>query len=215
MSKLLTIRDPSLRVEIEGLWREILQLKAQGSAMGVSQALLLYMGGQAEASGFVIRHPFDSLSLRVVGGTADGTSPMISLEPEGGTGRVIDTNISGCYLTAGGTWTSTSSASRKIFLPLGWSLEEHLGKVQALGVGPFEYKLKDKDEGSGEKHFGPSAEQFSELFGIGDGKGIAAMDLASVALIAVQSLTSKMESLEAEVTRLKALVETKENGAPG
>lgn len=208
--KILTVRDPSIRVEIEGLWREVLALRSQGSALGVSQSLSLYMQGQAEASKIVIRHPFDALAFRIVGGTAAGTSPLVSLEPAGGTGRIIDTNVSGCYLTAGGVWTSTSSASRKIFMPLGWSEDEHLGKVKELIVAPFEYKKKDSEEGSGEKHLGPTAEQFQALFGIGDGKGIAAMDLASVALLGIQSLTRKITELEAEVARLKAEKETKD-----
>lgn len=215
MSGLLSIRDPTIRSEVELLWQEIRGLKTQGNAVDVARSLSLYMQGKAVAQSLSIRQPFDALALTIVGEAAAGTASLVHLDPSASTGNIISTSVSGCYLTSGGVWTSTSSASRKIFLPLGWSEEEHLGKVRELQVAPFEYKKRGSEESSGERHLGPTAEQFQELFGIGDGKGIAAMDLASVALIAVQSLASKIEALEAEVTRLKALVETKDNGPPG
>jgi hypothetical protein len=213
MSRLLTIRDPAVRSEVELLWQEIVQLKSYGSAKAVDEKLGLVMIGQKDSRALRIRQPFDSQALTVVGLPSGGTQSMVYLEKGSGTGYMIGTSVAGCYLSNGGVWTSTSSASKKIFLPMEDTDDEHLAKVQDLMVAPFEYKKHD-DTPSGERHIGPTAEDFQSLFGVGDGQGIAAMDLASVALLAIQSLTRKVTKLEAEVARLSVQKETTD-GATG
>ena len=50
------------------------------------------------------------------------------------------------------------------------------------------------------KYISPMAEDFYKVFGIGGNKGIAAKNLASVALQAIKELTEKVEELERKIT---------------
>lgn len=91
-----------------------------------------------------------------------------------------------------------------------------LDKLEMLPIREWSYK-----EQPGKRHVGPMAEEFYSMFGLGpDNKHITATDLAGVALAASKALQaeneklrddarkkdSRIESLEARINRLEALV---------
>lgn len=134
----------------------------------------------------------------------NGGNPVLYLEKGSGTGYVINTNIAGCYLTNGGTWQDACTRRGKTVVSVP---DKHwvAGQVQKLPVSHWQSKQPGAEE-----HISPMAEDFKELFRIGDGEGICPIDLASVSLIAVQSLQEKVQTLEAEVTELRQRVQKME-----
>jgi uncharacterized small protein (DUF1192 family) len=132
----------------------------------------------------------------------NSTEPMLKLTKGAGGGYIIDTNVAGCFLTNGGVWTDACTRSRKYFFPLVWDQPAFLERVRGLPIGVFAYKDEFGEPGP-ERHFGTTAEDFEAAFGLGNDKGLAAMDVAGVALYGVQSLLKRIEALEAEVLKLK------------
>jgi hypothetical protein len=113
-------------------------------------------------------------------------------------------NGNGAYLTAGGTWTNTSSITLKDrFVTI--NNNDLLTKIKNLDIKGWFYKE------SQEYHIGPFAEDFYNAFGTGVlnepnylGKSLAASDVAGVSLLAVQQLIKEIELLKAEIEKLKA-----------
>ena len=113
------------------------------------------------------------------------------------------TNGNGAYLTAGGTWTSTSSKILKDrFVEL--NKNDLLNKIEQLDIESWFYK------GTQEKHIGPVAEDFYQAFGTGVldepnylGKSLAASDVAGVSLAAVKELIKEVKQLRNELDELK------------
>ena len=68
-----------------------------------------------------------------------------------------------------------------------------LAAVEMLPVERWKYKKGVADEG---EHIGPYAEDFRELFGIGDGETINVIDALGVCLKAIQELSAKVNDLE-------------------
>ena len=109
-------------------------------------------------------------------------------------------------LSSAGVWTDSSGQENKTYE--GTSVEVWGGKEGQVVTD----KLKDLSGGRyhsarsagkpiRERHAGPTAEQFWELFGLGENPaesnpGIAPKDLAAVALLAVQELIVRIEALE-------------------
>jgi trimeric autotransporter adhesin len=112
------------------------------------------------------------------------------------------TNGNGAYLTAGGTWTSTSSITKKDRFE-GLSDEFILSSIMTLPVERWFYKQTE------ERHIGPFAEDFHRVFGTGElnnpkvDKSLSSMDVAGVSLRAVQALMNKIEALETENSELR------------
>lgn len=87
-----------------------------------------------------------------------------------------------------------------------------LDRVMDLRIMGWTYKT----DADGTRHMGPMAEDFRALFGLGaDEKHLAPSDVAGVALAAIQGLNDKVDRLEsdkaelqAELARLRELVET-------
>jgi len=63
--------------------------------------------------------------------------------------------------------------------------------VESLPVESWTYKE------DGKQHIGPYAEDFKEIFGVGDGKQIAGVDAIGVCLSAIKSLIKRVKELEA------------------
>lgn len=73
-----------------------------------------------------------------------------------------------------------------------------LAAVAALPVEAWRYK---PETGLGtETHIGPYAEDFQAAFGVGDGVTISPTDAIGVCLAAIQALSQKIESLEAQLS---------------
>jgi len=135
-------------------------------------------------------------------------------------------NGNNAYLSNGGVWTTgIGKASRGDVWPLNG--EDILGRIENLPIDSWEYK------GTGERHIGPSAEDFHAQFDVGvltpggtrDNEHLAAVDMAGVALVGVQELyrmvreqqqlahdlqqkDKKIEELEMRLTQMESLVET-------
>jgi hypothetical protein len=122
---------------------------------------------------------------------------------------MVGTNTSngnGAYLSAGGVWTNGS----------GMLLDtdrqrldgaELLFKISSLSI------TSNINHNSFERHIGPSSTDFARAFDVGairddDGKrndqGLAASDVAGVALAGVQELLKKIETLEKRIAELEA-----------
>ena len=96
-------------------------------------------------------------------------------------------------------------------------VNEILAGVSRLPVSRWRFT-----EGPDREHIGPMAEDFQEVFGIGDGTHISVTDAQGIALAAIQGLheqnrelkdridskDGKISTLETELNDLKVLVQT-------
>jgi hypothetical protein len=69
-----------------------------------------------------------------------------------------------------------------------------LDNVVKLPVAKWTYTIQGQPEGP---HIGPYAEDFQELFGVGDGKTIALVDMFGVMLASIKALHGRVRELEA------------------
>ena len=121
-------------------------------------------------------------------------------------------------LTAAGVWTDASGESSKDYE--GSSVRVYGGrngyvitdKIKQLNVGRYHSAYLEEGAPILERHISPTAEQMWDTFGVGSDPrlpgalpGLAAKDLAGVALIGVQELTARIEALELEIQRLLVL----------
>jgi Chaperone of endosialidase len=72
-------------------------------------------------------------------------------------------------------------------------ITEVLPRLRELKVESWHYKPSFNDSA---RHIGPYAEDFKELFGVGDGKTIHVVDAMGVCLKAIQELSAKVAQLE-------------------
>lgn len=121
---------------------------------------------------------------------------VLALANSGGGDYILNVE-NNARLTAGGAWTNGSSVKLKTkFRSV--SCQEIIEKLSRLRVREYEYKVTP-----GRKCLGPTAEDFNDIFGLGDDKTISPADLASVALLAVRCLLNKTETLERKVKELE------------
>lgn len=114
---------------------------------------------------------------------------------------------SGVFLPSNmGSWVTVSSADAKAqFAPVDGS--EVLEKLAGVPVQSWRYKTED----AGIRHMGPTAQDFYAAFGLGPTRrGIATVDADGVALAAIQELYRRVEEQQAEIERLKRLVESQD-----
>ena len=107
----------------------------------------------------------------------------------------------------GSTWVNVSDRNLKTsFRPVDGS--EILRKVAGLPISEWTYKSST----NGSRHVGPTAQDFREVFGLGDNdKTISTIDPSGVALAAIQGLVEelkerdeKMAARDAEIESLKS-----------
>lgn len=192
--------DPRLETELASLFQVF-----QGGIVSAN----LDIGEISDAVGGAIKFSRLAALKEFIEGTKDGrylriVSPtdtvLLYLGTSGsGSTNMISTSVAGCCLTKGGVWTDACCAKGKHFLPLFWSGAELENKLAQLRIRKYRYKHAKK-----EIHLGPTAEQFRKLFGVCGGAGLAAMDVASAAVLGVQSLVKKVSILEAKVKKLEA-----------
>jgi hypothetical protein len=124
---------------------------------------------------------------------------------------------SGGHLTSGGNWVNNSDAATKEnFTPVDG--QAVLASVAELPISTWSYKAEDPSV----THMGPTAQDFSAAFGLGEGDtSIGTIDADGVALAAIQGLYEIVQGLEAEnvslqqrVDDLDARVTALEGGAP-
>ena len=125
-------------------------------------------------------------------------------------GRYLETST-GAFLSTGGTWTNSSDAARKHLFER-TDGEDLLRGLRSLPIQRWSYREED----SGVRHLGPTAQDFRRAFGLGDsGTGIATVDADGVSLLAAQALERRTRELQAENAALRnrqSALET-ENGA--
>jgi hypothetical protein len=149
---------------------------------------------------------FDSLHDGSLNINRDGRDGAVNSYPiQVGTNS---SNGNGAYLTSGGVWTNGSSRTfKENFTPFDGN--ELLSKVSNLSVTTYNYI------NSTEKHVGPVAEEFVEVFDVGviresDGKRddqyLAASDVAGVALAGVQELIKQNRELKVENENMKTAI---------
>ena len=96
---------------------------------------------------------------------------------------------SGAHVTTGGVWTDNSSREvKENFINL--DLSEILGKIGQLSIQSWNYKAEDPSI----RHLGPMAEDFYEIFNIGnDNRHLAALDTSGIALAGVKGLLLQLD----------------------
>jgi hypothetical protein len=98
---------------------------------------------------------------------------------------------------------SPCSSSRAFKTPEGGvDTEALLAAVASLPVEAWRYKPETGLESR--THIGPYAEDFQAAFGLGDGVTISPLDALGVCLAAIQALSKKVESLEAQLAEARA-----------
>jgi hypothetical protein len=85
--------------------------------------------------------------------------------------------------------------------------EAVLSGVAALAVERWRYKAETGLEQS--EHIGPYAEDFRQIFGVGDGVTISTTDALGVCLAAIKALSARVETLEQELARRSSKGEVK------
>ncbi len=114
----------------------------------------------------------------------------------------IITSNTGARLTIAGIWANASDRNLKEnFTPVDG--EKILEKLRKLDVTQWNFKSEDDSI----IHIGPIAQDFYELFGLGNGNTtISTVDPNGIALVAIQELsrkTDRIDSLEAQVRELQ------------
>lgn len=117
----------------------------------------------------------------------------------------------GLRLAAGGSsWLTISDSTKKQNIRL-VDTRDMLSKVRSLPIKQWSYKSQDPSI----EHVGPMAQDFYNLFKLGDDNiSISTIDPSGIALAAIQELAKKNEKLEAEVATLKAMVERMASATP-
>ncbi len=92
---------------------------------------------------------------------------------------------------------TSSRASKTDFAPV--AVMSVLEKLVELPITQWRYKSEDV----GELHIGPVAEEFQDLFGLGDGKTISTVDASGIAFAALQGLHQMVQDKDAEIAEMK------------
>jgi hypothetical protein len=97
---------------------------------------------------------------------------------------------SGAYLSEGGDWVNASSKELKEnFATI--TPQSILEKIISLPIYSWNYK----NQTATTTHISPVAEDFYNLFGLGNDKSISTIDPAGVALLGIQALDEKINSV--------------------
>ena len=108
--------------------------------------------------------------------------------------------INGTFEVTAGLTNPSSRSLKEQFVPINASAT--LAKLSTLDVKQWRYKhLPDV------KHIGPVAEDFYELFGLGDGNTtISTIDTDGVMMLAIQALNDEIEKLKSKLEQQEKLI---------
>ena len=114
----------------------------------------------------------------------------IGIGKECSSSNILEFSTTTAKLSNGGTWTNASDKRLKENIE---ALDRNkiLEKINQLTIAKWNYKADHS-----RKYIGPMAQDFFELFGVGDDTTISTIDPAGVALLGVQALSEKMEVLK-------------------
>jgi hypothetical protein len=114
---------------------------------------------------------------------------------------VLDFQATSAKLTTGGVWTNASDKKLKNnFQDL--DANDILDKVSQLHIQRWHY-IADRDATT---HIGPVAQDFHQLFGVGDDTTISTIDPSGVALLAIQALSEKDKQKKATIAKQQAQI---------
>ena len=140
-----------------------------------------FNNGLGDTRGQIGYRGSNEMTLRV-----DGIDPFMTLSNGGD--HIVMSN--GATLTSGGVWTNNCSEALKN-LEINLDGKSILKKIENLPLYQWSYKK------NGERHAGPTAEDFHNIFDLGSSHTrLAAIDLAGVALAAIQELTKQNRALK-------------------
>ena len=149
-----------------------------------------------------------SANWRVSGGfrifTASNLSTGVTIQSGasvsnwGQSNAVISTST-GAYLSTSGVWTNTSDVNRKHrFLAVDGG--DVLDRLRSMPISTWSYKADD----DAIRHIGPTAQDFSAAFGLGnDDRTIGTVDADGVALAAAKALEARTSAQDARITALE------------
>lgn len=131
---------------------------------------------------------------------------------QGGRGAIMSFRATGdplvmynsARLTHSGIWKNASSSKLKTDYK---EIDpyEILQKLSALPLTQWRYKVEPESV----RHIGPVAEDFSDAFGLGqDDTTIGTVDADGVALAAIQGLYELVKKQQAEIERMREVIET-------
>ena len=115
---------------------------------------------------------------------------------------MINTSVAGCYLTAGGVWTSVSGRQHKTDIR-----RVDLSRIPELlnSVDIMSYKRIDPADGRFER-FGPIAEDVPDFLATPERHGIAAVHMSGFALACIKWLQKENGELKQRITKLETKV---------
>ena len=202
VSKRFSHKDPAIDAEFRQLYLHMERLNRATRSMDMRE-LAKAVGPHLPADVLLnIERYFDGRrEAQHIHLKGDKDGPLMRLTKlAGGTQDIIVTNV-GAALTSGGTWSSPSSKNMKRrFRRVPHA--EILSKLRRLRIQEWEYRQCPDG-----RRVSPTAEDFHELFGLGNSpERISSLDVASVALVAIQSLARRVERLERTLERHKKKV---------
>jgi len=195
----------NIKLYLEGGIDQYVLYAARAAVTGANWPVVFFAGNDSIVPVSTMEQLGNGEVLRLKG--LNGAYPILFLDDQNGSAVLIDSTV-GASLTNAGVWSDAPcfASKKKYFLMP--DLDDFAGRIQALEIGGFEFKKKDSEELSGERHFGPTVEdlyaKFPEIKPPDERMGIAGFDLASVALIGVQACLAKIEALEKRVKELEA-----------
>ncbi|PIS07278.1 hypothetical protein COT79_00085 [Candidatus Berkelbacteria bacterium CG10_big_fil_rev_8_21_14_0_10_43_14] len=71
--------------------------------------------------------------------------------------------------------------------------------IDKLKLLTFQEWTYNADEDAIERHFGPFAEDFNTIFGLGNSKGISAGDMAGLSLAIIKEQQAQIEDLQERI----------------
>jgi hypothetical protein len=115
---------------------------------------------------------------------------------------MINTSVAGCFLTAAGVWTDASSASLKIDIET-LDLDEVPDLLDQVDVKS--YKYRDSSDG-GFRRIGVIAEEVPDFLAMPNRHGVAAKDLAGVALAGAKYARAEIDELKDDIADIRRLL---------
>lgn len=103
--------------------------------------------------------------------------------------NIMDFQMTTARLSLGGAWVDASDKKLKEHFEQ-LDKKDILDKINSLEITRWNYKVEDAST----RHIGPMADEFYQLFSVGDDSTIAAMDKAGVALVGIQALSEQVEA---------------------
>lgn len=141
---------------------------------------------------------YQGISIEMPG---SATGPAIAISDPTPAGSIIAELGSGAELDSSGVWVDGCSYARK---QLHCQYDDSDIDAVVDRVHPFEWSAHA--DGLARRHYSPTAEAFHAATGLGTSTSIGAIDLASIALRAVQRERARLRRLEVENQSLTSRV---------